>query len=203
MKKIVLILVIFTLVSFSGNAAGALDGMVVCVDAGHGGSDSGATGVCGILEKDVNLDVALMLRDRLESEGAHVVMTRDGDYYIPLEDRCQIANDHGADIFISIHCNSYSSPDANGIETYWYTYGSSDSKALAGGIQENLVRTFDLRDRGVKQANYYVLKNTAMPAALAELMFISNPDECEMLSRADVRSYCAEALFDAVLNYAG
>jgi len=145
----------------------------------------------------------MRLKNKLEMSGARVVMTRDGDYYVSLEERCAIANNAGADIFISIHCNSYSSQDANGIETHWYTYGSSNSERLASEIQYSLVSALGLRDRGVKQSDFYVLKNTAMPAALAELAFISNPDECDMLSDPGVRDLCAEAISRAVLNYAG
>ncbi|MDY6985612.1 MAG: N-acetylmuramoyl-L-alanine amidase [Candidatus Thermoplasmatota archaeon] len=202
MKKISAILALFIAISFLGNATAGISGMIVCIDAGHGGSDSGAVGACGLLEKDVNLDVAMRLKDKLESSGARVVMTRGGDYYVSLEERCAIANNAGADIFISIHCNSYSSPDANGIETYWYTYGSSNSERLAYEIQYSLVSALGLRDRGVKQSGFYVIKNTAMPAALAELAFISNPDECDMLSNPGARDACAEAIFRAVLNYA-
>jgi N-acetylmuramoyl-L-alanine amidase len=203
MNRAALLLALFIFFLPIGTSKSAVSGNVICIDAGHGGSDPGAEGVCGILEKDVNLDVALTLRSYLEDRGAEVVMTRDGDYYVSLDERCTIANNAGADIFVSIHCNSYSSSTANGIETYWYTYGSSNSERLATEIQQSMVQTFGLRDRGVKQADYYVLKNTAMPAALSELMFISNPQECSMLSDAGVRDDCASSICSAIEYYFG
>ncbi len=94
---------------------------IVCIDPDHGGRDPRALGIDGEGypdEKDFNLDVTLKLRNLLEADGATVVMTRITDEYLSLQERCDIANDNDADIFISIHCNSNHDPTAHGTETY-------------------------------------------------------------------------------------
>jgi N-acetylmuramoyl-L-alanine amidase len=106
---------------------------IVAIDPGHGGVDNGKVGVTGVLEKDVNLEVALMLRDRLAGDlGLEVVLTRDRDELIPFDRRVEIANTAGADIFISIHCNGWYSPSAGGVETLFLAPArTEDEKRLA------------------------------------------------------------------------
>ncbi len=181
-----------------------LYGRSVCVDPGHGGTDPGAPGYGGPPnEEDVNLDVGSRLRDLLEGYGAKVYMTRTADTDVGLQERCDVANNNNADIFVSVHCNSFDDQSANGTETYRYTYGSSDSQVLAARIQDKLLEHLGRRDRGVRQADYYVLQHTAMPAALAELMFLSNPDEWALLAQPSTRQDSARALFEAVCLYFG
>ncbi len=181
MKTVAFILSCLTFLFFlSGNPllAGGLTGKKLCIDPGHGGSDPGAVGPTGLKEKDVTLRVATVLKNCLVEYGtASVKMTRSTDIYLSLSQRCQIANNWGANRFISVHFNSCSTPSVNGTETYYYTYGSSYSKSLATCLQNRLVQALGLANRGVKTASYYVLKYTNMPAALTESSFISNPYE--------------------------
>lgn len=109
----------------------------VVVDAGHGGDDTGARGPRGHLEKDVALAVARNLAVRLRARGLRVVMTRDADVFVPLEERTAIANDAGADLFLSIHANASPQPGIRGSETYFLALEASDSSAAGVAEREN------------------------------------------------------------------
>lgn len=150
------------------------------IDAGHGGYDSGAIGVSGVREKDITLKLALKVGKILTSKGVNVNYTRTDDRYVELFKRAEIANKSKARFFVSIHINSSSSPSAHGTETYAFSEGGK-SERLAGAIQRNLVEAIGLTNRGVKFANYAVLRRTNMPAALTEVNFICNPKEEELL----------------------
>ncbi|MFL0266673.1 cell wall-binding repeat-containing protein [Candidatus Clostridium radicumherbarum] len=185
-----------------------LKNKTVVIDAGHGGQDPGAIGPTGIKEKDVNLAVALKLGPLLQAQGINVVYTRVDDN-IPwttvtndLQMRCDIANKANADFFISIHSNSNDSSLPYGTETYYTTQKPSDG-SLAQIIQSNLVAQNGLSNRGIKTANYYVLNNTAMPAVLAELGFISNPTEEQLLNSPDFQAKCANGLANGIKQVLG
>ena len=129
-----------------------------------------------------------------------VVMTRNYDDFISLEDRCHIANETNSDIFVSIHCSPFISTDAEEIETYFYP-DSYKRMRLATFIQGKLIERRDRMDRSVKEGNYYVLKNTGMPTALTGLMFPSNFEECKVLSNAEAKEACARAIFNGIMLY--
>lgn len=183
--------------------------MKVCIDPGHGGSQPGATGFAGTLEKNITLQVALRLRDVLKTAGVDVVMTREIDKDVrtakqpnELQARCDVANTANADVFISIHCNASNDSSAHGTET-WYYPKDAKSKTLAQFIQTELVKQIGLRDRGVKQGNYYVTRYTKMPAVLVELAFISNPEEERLLKDATFQQKCALGIANGILVMAG
>lgn len=128
----------------------------------------------GLQEKDINLDVALRTRDMLELDSTTVIMTRTTDVYVSLQGRCDIANNNGAHRFISSHCNAFGDPATHGTETYCHPYGSSNSYDMRNRINAEMVSHMGTYNRGTKTADFYVLRNTNMPAALAEVAFISN-----------------------------
>lgn len=180
---------------------GSLSGLKIVVDAGHGGDDPGAHGF-GLNEKDVVLDVAKRVQQKLEGEGATVLMTRDSDTYPTLADRVNFANSQNANSFVSIHANSSTSPSASGSETYWDSqYFGVESKALAQSIQNQLYTKMDTINRGVKEADYYVIKNTKMPSVLVELAFISNSSDAAKLGSPYYRDLAAEAIYQGIVNY--
>ncbi|MGI5860999.1 MAG: carboxypeptidase regulatory-like domain-containing protein [Myxococcales bacterium] len=146
---------------------------LICIDPGHGGNDPGAVG-CGLNEDEINLDTALKLRTLLQSSGFRVEMTRTTDTAVSLAQRSSYANSIGADRFVSIHTNA---GGGTGIETYCHTSATSSSNGwkLADLIQDEMVAAWPLRDRGMKQANFHVLRETNMPATLTELAFIDSP----------------------------
>ncbi|UPG65426.1 N-acetylmuramoyl-L-alanine amidase [Metabacillus endolithicus] len=178
-----------------------LSGKVIGIDPGHGGKDSGAVGF-GLKEKDIVLDVGLKVQKLLEAEGAKVVMTRKDDTFLELQDRAKVANNAKTDIFISLHINAATSESANGTETYWNgNYESAASKKLAEKIQTRLIEKLGTRNRGVKDAGFYVIKYTTMPSVLAELGFISNEAEAARLKTSQFRDNAAEAILLGVLDY--
>lgn len=185
-----------------------LSGKVICLDPGHGGSDPGAVGLSGTVEKDNTLAVALLLRDKLEKNGAKVVMTRDSDRDVAfanasadeeLGTRVDIANDANADVFISIHNDSFTSPTAAGTTTFHY--GDAESIKLATFVQKALVDGLGTKDRGARYASFYVIRYTNMPAILVETAFISNPEEEVLLSSCDGRTNAADSIFQGIVKY--
>ena len=183
-----------------GAAADATVGArpLVCIDPGHGGYDSGATGN-GLLEKDLNLDIARRVKPLLQGMGYSVLMTRETDTYVSLEDRCRIANSAHATIFVAIHNNAYES-SSKGTETYCF-YSSSEGRRLATCVHTEVVKRIQTVDRGVKEAGFYVLKNTDMTAALLEGAFITNPSDAKRLATASFRQKIAEGVAAGVGDY--
>ncbi|TLS38488.1 cell wall-binding repeat-containing protein [Pseudalkalibacillus caeni] len=183
------------------NGFGVLAGKKLVVDAGHGDHDNGASGF-GLKEKNINLDVALRLRDVLQKNGAEVVMTRDDDTFLELSERVYIANNSNADSFISIHSNTAGTIYANGSETYWQDqYKAAESEALATSIQKELYLAMDHRNRGVKQADYYVIKYTKIPSVLVELGFVTGEEDAKKLADPVYRQKAAEAIYRGVVNF--
>ncbi|MBP2638686.1 MAG: AmiC2 [Firmicutes bacterium] len=182
--------------------------MKVCIDPGHGGSDPGACGN-GLKEKDITLVVAVKVRDYLTAAGCEVIMTRETDNDVgyagdsaaeELQDRCDISNNFGADVFVSIHCNSFGDPGPSGTETI-YSDGSVRGERLANCIQTQLVGLGGLVNRGLKVTPLYVTKHTDAPAVLTELAFISNPDDAEKLADQDWQDKFARAIARGVTDY--
>lgn len=172
----------------------------IVIDPGHGGKDPGAIGPSGLQEKDVVLKVALKVRDLLESYGYTVIMTRTTDVYLSLQERCDIANNNDADLFISIHNNSFSDPSANGTETFSYL-PNDEGGQVAKLMQSKLIEALGLRNRGHKTADFYVLRNTKMPAVLTELAFISNPKEEALLKTDEFQTKSAKAIVDSIIGF--
>jgi len=165
----------------------------ITIDAGHGGSDPGATAQ-GYQEKDLTLDISLRLRELLVADRGlwDVQMTRSTDATVSLAARTSMANAWPADRFVSIHINSFSSSSANGLETYSYQEGSTAAR-LRDRIQDECVKAWRLTDRGSKTANFYVLRETSMPATLSELGFITSPVDIQLLSDPQARQQIAAA----------
>ncbi len=183
-------------------------GKTICLDPGHGGSDPGAVGPTGTQEKDNTLAIGLLLRERLEKNGATVVMTRDSDRDVSypgstadeeLGARVDIANESGADIFISIHNDAFTNSSAAGTTTFHY--GDNEAVRLAGHVQKCLVDELGTRDRGSRFASFYVIRYTDMPAILVEVAFISNPEEELLLASVDGRCKAADSIFQGIVRY--
>lgn len=215
----------------------------VVLDPGHGGKDDGKRGSTGLLEKNVNLAVALRTRDILERElGVRVILTREDDRLLALTRRTEIANETGGDLFLSIHCNSWFGRGAGGFEAYFLsparterdrevaraenaagrfaTPGNPDadvssdidfilwdmvqneyineSSHLAELIQKAMSDRLEIRNRGVKQANFSVLQGAQMPAILIEVAFLSNPTEESLLTSDDFHRRVANGIVEAV-----
>lgn len=182
-----------------------LKGKVICLDPGHSGPsyDPGCVGPAGTSEATVAWDITNRVADILSNRwGATVVMTKKAlnDYESDsLSYRAKVANNAGADIFVSVHLNA-GSPAAHGTETYYFQ-GSAAGKALADSVQTQLVACLGLTDRGLKTANYAVLRLTDMTAILTEVCFLSNPDEETYINRDDIRQKAAEAIAQGIVDY--
>ncbi|MBQ6758842.1 MAG: N-acetylmuramoyl-L-alanine amidase [Selenomonadaceae bacterium] len=193
----------------------ALSGKKIVLDPGHGGNDAGAIGPTGVMEKTVTLNVARELRKLLEAEGAQVIMTREGDTTVSakgakasdieeLGARCEVANRVGADIFISIHADSFTRPEARGTTGYYYSKSTSGrGQKLADCIRRNLVEQLGTPSRGTQPCNFYVVKHTDMPATLIELGFISNKEEEQLLNSKEGVQKAAQGILDGIEDYFG
>lgn len=173
---------------------------LIVIDAGHGGKDPGATGISGVLEKDVNLAIALRVDELLKQEPDIItVMTRSEDTYPTLDERVKIANDLQADIFISIHANS-GSATASGTETL---YTRDVSISLADAVHKYVIEAAGLNDRKVKHQNLKVTRETTMPAILLETGFLSNPLDEAVLKDSVVQDRIAAGIVAGIKEYLG
>lgn len=182
------------------------DEMIVCLDAGHGGSDSGATSTDGKrLEKNDNLELTLKIKTELEKMNVKVVLTRDDDTYISLKDRCKKANKAHSDLFVAIHRNS--SPKGTGIEAWISKIEKNGEKSVAKKTVASLCEITGLENRGVKRGyrdisanNYYVNSNTNMPSLLLEVGFITSKADNEAFDNKidEMAVAVAKVIYDAL-----
>ncbi|WP_058486566.1 N-acetylmuramoyl-L-alanine amidase [Defluviitalea phaphyphila] len=179
---------------------------ILVLDPGHGGKDPGAIGN-GLYEKELNLDISLRLYDLLKnnSEDIKVYITRTSDTYPTLQDRSNLANEVEADIFLSVHNNSFYSTH-RGTEVLYYPTSTSDSSELTGKImaqifQKYLVETLGTQDRGIKERpELYVLRTTKMPAVIVEIAFVSNVEDANLLKSDSFKQNAAEALYKGIID---
>jgi len=202
--------------NMDGELAGitGLKGRKIVLDPGHGGSDSGAIGPTGVMEKSVTLRVANELKRLLLQEGATVYMTRSADIEVSrkrakatdieeLQARCDIANEKQADIFISIHMDSFTSSAARGTTAYYYALGDKKSRQLADKIRMGVIDQLGTQSRGTQSCNFYVVKHTDMPATLVEIAFISNESEEKLMDSEDGICKAAQGIADGIADYFG
>lgn len=174
---------------------------IIVIDPGHGGKDGGAIGASGQLEKDFTLQLSMKVKQLLEEEvhiGVH--MTRTDDSFISSVDRerAQIANELGADLFISIHGNTFNDSSVSGTESYYYDDGSH---LFATVMHRAVVRATGFRDRGVRVENYFVLKETDMPAVLLEVGYLTNAVEEKKMWDEAFQEEVAAAIVAGIKEY--
>jgi len=172
--------------------------VVVAVDPGHGGSDPGAIGPDGVREKDVALAIAQDLRALAAQQHIDIAMVRDGDVFVPLEDRARIAQNGGATLFVSIHANASVDGTANGTQTFYY---APQSVPLARAVLDALSQTLHLVPRGVTQARFEVLVDAKVPAILVETAFVTNPREEQMLKDPASQQLFAQGILRGIQQY--
>lgn len=196
--------------SFSGGAA-----PVVILDAGHGSPDGGAVGASGTEEKDINLNIVLKLQEILESRGARVILTRSGDEAIydknastihqkkvsDMKNRRAIINNSSADLFLSIHMNSFSDSRSSGLHVF-YARNHPEAEPLAQRVSEKICALTGAEMHEIKAASdtLYLMKDPEPVSLLIECGFISNPEEEQLLLTDDYQSKIAFAIADAVLE---
>ncbi|WHI70951.1 N-acetylmuramoyl-L-alanine amidase [Staphylococcus epidermidis] len=172
-----------------------LKGKTIVLDPGHGGSDQGASSSTPSksLEKNYTLKTAKELKKLLNKEGAHVKMTRSNDKYVSLDDR----NIKG-DAFISIHNDALDSSNANGVTVYWF---KDKQESLAQTLNSAIQKKALLTNRGSRQQNYQVLRQTDIPTVLLELGYISNPTDESMINDQLHRQVVEQAIVDGLKQY--
>jgi N-acetylmuramoyl-L-alanine amidase len=173
--------------------------VVVIVDPGHGGKDSGAIGIGGTREKDIVLPIGRKLAQILEQNGVQVLLTRSSDYFVTLPGRVDMAERAGADVFVSIHANSagLDRPDVNGLETYYYDTGLS----LARIVHSSILRSVNVKDRGVRKARFYVLRKSSMPSILVETGYMTGRQDIARLRSTWYQNQMAEAIANGILQF--
>ncbi len=186
----------------------------VVIDAGHGGYDPGAITQQGLYEKEINLQVAKKVADLLAPGVIHVTLTRDEDEdYVPnglqgkttkkqtdLNYRISMAAEAKADLFVSLHVNAEAGGQKSGAETFFYE-GSASGKKLAETIQQELIKIPGMNRRIAKPADFYVLRNTEMPAVIVELGYLSNPLERKKLQQSWYQAQLAQAVAKGIARY--
>lgn len=200
-------------IKMTSSFSSSVKNRVIVIDPGHGGADPGAQN-SGLKEKDINLDISIRLRKILESKGCIVILTRevDKDFYLPgfvlgrmakraeLDNRINMATENNADLFISVHTNSFPRPNTYGMETY-YHLNSSPGKALAELIQKQLTQLQSDNKRKSKAGDYYLINQSKMPAVIVEVGFISNPRERNLLLSNNYRDSIADAIGTGIEHY--
>jgi N-acetylmuramoyl-L-alanine amidase len=192
-----------------------VSGRKVVIDAGHGGADPGAKSACGLSEKELNLDVALKLKKYLSRVGVYCIMIREtdrdffdnasGGSYLSkkqrdLIHRINLANQSKADLFLSIHANSFPQVIYRGAQTF-YNKKNSESKRLAEAVQRFMVEKLGPNKRRPKTGDFRVLNETQMPGVTIEIGFLSNLEETKLLKKAAYREKIAEAIYHGVVYY--
>lgn len=190
--------------------------ITVVLDAGHGGEDGGCEGN-GLVEKDLNLDIALRIASLLRKQGVNVVLTREidellydknSDYegkkkYQDVRRRLEIAKEQENPVLVSIHMNYFAQTQYSGLQV-WYSKADARSRILANLVQSNIKYNLQLNNkRNIKEAtsSIFLLDNATFPAILIECGFLSNPDEARALSDENYRQKLAEIIFNSIMTY--
>ena len=173
--------------------------LVVIIDPGHGGKDSGALGIGGVQEKDIILPIGKKIAEILERNGIQVIMTRDSDFFVSLPGRVTIAERANADAFVSIHANSAGENrlEVNGLETYHYNTGLT----LAQIVHSKILQSINVKDRNVRKARFYVLRKNSMPAILVETGYLTGRDDVAKLRTTAYQNQMADAIAQGILQY--
>lgn len=181
--------------------------MVVVVDSGHGGSDPGKVGINGAIEKDVNLKIAIKLKNLLEEQGIKVIMTREDENGLAdskvedLKKRVSIINQEKPLLAVSIHQNSYPGESIHGAQVFYFTHSQEGEKA-AKIIQEALLEADSENNRSAKANDtYYMLKKTEVPVVIVECGFLSNQKEADLLVTEEYQQKVAEVVAKGIIKY--
>lgn len=173
------------------------DKRCIVLDAGHGGTDTGAIGG-GINEKDITLDVSKRVEKLLKQKGYDVKMTRTDDTYVSLQDRVEFSEKYAPDIFVSIHVNSSVKPEITGVETHYY---HQESMSLAQVVHSAFASAVQSPNRGLFKSKFYVINHTTSPSILIEIGFISNADERVQLIGEKRKQATAKSIADGIQEY--
>jgi N-acetylmuramoyl-L-alanine amidase len=175
-----------------------LKNKVIVIDPGHGGRDSGTTGIKGSYEKHLTLNTAQILYDKLKTAGANVIMTRNTDSYLSLSSRVGISNTHAADAFISIHYDSILDSSVRGMTSYYY---HNYQQSLASTVGKEVASFTKLKDRGVRYGDYHVLRENKRASVLLELGYLSNSAEETLVNSTSYQANAATGIYQGLAKY--
>ena len=175
-----------------------LEDKVIVIDPGHGGRDSGTIGVGGTLEKNLTIQTAELLRDKLQAAGAKVILTRSSNTYVALPSRVSISHIHNADAFISLHYDSTMDEITSGITTYYY---HGYQQALASSIANSLGSTMQVPNRGYRLGDYHVIRENKRVATLIELGYLSNPVDELTITTKEYQETITSAIYNGLARY--
>lgn len=180
------------------------EGKLVVLDPGHGGYDLGAR-MFSVDEKSLALSTALLTKKHLQEKGYRVILTRSRDVFISLEKRASIANETKGMLFVSIHFNAANNPIAKGVEVFYNLsqdkLRAGNSKKLAAKVLEHIVQKTASENRGVKEGNFFVIRETKMPSILVEAGFMTHPDELHLLKDVNYRDKIARGIAEGIDLY--
>lgn len=177
----------------------------IYLDGGHGGKDNGASGN-GLKEKDIVLDICKRIEKGLQAYGnVTVIQTRTEDIYLSLEARTKKANNANADCFVSVHCNSSTNTAARGFESHIYPNSGAATSAFQNVMHNEIVKEIgsEIENRGKKQSNFHVLRESKMKSVLTENLFISNAADAKLLSQEDFRQKLAQGHINGLEKFLG
>lgn len=194
------------------NSEASSGSYIVVLDVGHGGNDPGK--VAGdVLEKDINLQISMKVKEELEKQGIAVIMTRCEDVGLyseedtnkkqaDMKNRCELINSSNANIMVSIHQNSYSDMSVKGAQVFYYE-GSEEGKSIAENIQESIKNTVDSNNTREAKANdsYYIMKNISIPGVIVECGFLTNIEEKMKLMDEKYQEEMAKAIVNGIVAY--
>lgn len=188
---------------YSSDSRYPLKDRIIVVDAGHGAHDPGAA-KNGIYEKNIVLQVSKRVGEKLKAAGANVILTRETDKFLTLDERVKFTQSVYGELFVSVHVNAAGSTAAKGSEVFYDTSNNmngAESKTLAWEIQRQLVAQADMYDRGIKDTGFYVIKYNQIPAVLVELGFITNSEDRQKLTSSTYLEKYADAIYRGIKNY--
>lgn len=188
---------------YSSDSRYPLKDRIIVVDAGHGAYDSG-TAKNGFYEKEIALNVSKRVGEKLKAAGANVILTRESDKFLTLEERVKFTQSVYGELFVSVHVNAAGSTAAKGSETFYDTSNNmngAESKSLAWEIQRQLISQADMYDRGIKDSGFYVIKYNQIPAVLVEMGFLTNDGDRQKLISSTYQEKYAESIYQGIKNY--
>ncbi|QXM06505.1 N-acetylmuramoyl-L-alanine amidase [Crassaminicella indica] len=185
------------------NLSSSYRGKIIVIDPGHGGKDPGThNSALNLVEKELTLDTAKRLNDLLEKSGFITYMTRTDDTTLDLYGRPAVANELDAAVFVSVHYNYAENKKVSGVEMLYVDDPTRDCKRFAKTLQEEMIKALKAKDRGIKnEPEFVVIRETKMPAVIAEVGFISNPAEGNLIRTTEYRQKAAQALFNGIKRY--
>jgi N-acetylmuramoyl-L-alanine amidase len=175
-----------------------LKNKTIVIDAGHGGKDVGTLGYRGTLEKDVTLQTAILLSNKLKAAGVNVILTRSNDTFSSLLSRVRTSHYHGADAFISIHYDSISDRSVRGMTSFYY---HGFQKALALSLDTAVAQSTNIKNRGTRFGDYHVIRENKQNAVLLELGYLSNPTEEAVVTSREFQEKASTGIFIGLANY--